>query len=123
MKAWIGKTIMAIGVLHTLVGIFAFRARLGDLAREGLVNTIGRSEERQFTFWFLICGIVLTILGAAVNWVERTGLPFPRFLGWAVFLVASTVVVVMPVSGAWLLLVPAVGAIHRSSVSRRSGRS
>jgi hypothetical protein len=123
MRVWIGKAIMAIGVLHSMVGVLAFRTRLGELAREGLVNTIDGSDERDYAFWFIVCGILLTILGAVVNWAERTGLPFPRFLGWAVFFFASAVVLVMPVSGAWLLLVPAVGAIHRSSAARRSVRS
>jgi hypothetical protein len=118
MRAWIGKTIIAIGVLHTLVGVFAFRTRLGDFLHEGLVNSVEGSAEREYAFWFLVCGIVWTILGAVVNWAERTGLPFPRFLGWAIFFFASAVVVMMPASGAWLLLVPAIGAIHRSSATR-----
>lgn len=114
MRAWIGKTIIAIGALHTAVGILAFRTRLAELIREGLINTVDGRAERAFPFWFLVCGVVWVIFGAFVDWAERMGHSFPRFLGWALFVFAAAMVVVMPVSGAWLLLVPAVGAIGRS---------
>ncbi len=50
MKTWIGKAIVAIGVLHTLVGVLASRTRFAELGREGLVNTIDGSDEREYTF-------------------------------------------------------------------------
>jgi hypothetical protein len=119
VRAWIGKSIVAIGLLHTGVGAYAFRARLAEILHEGLINTVDGTAERAFPFWFLVCGIVWIIFGAFVDWFERAGHSFPPFLGWTLLAFTALLIIAMPVSGMWLLIVPAVGAIRRSGPSGR----
>ena len=72
MKAWIGKSIVAIGVIHSIFGFVAFRSTIGTLLGEGLFNTVNQQSDREAVFWFLVTGFALLIVGALVNWIERT---------------------------------------------------
>jgi len=109
---------IVIGLLHTGVGLQAFRSRLADMFAEGLVDTADASADRGFAFWFLACGLVWMILGAFIDWAERSPHELPRFLGWILLAFASLLILVMPVSGMWLLLIPAVGLIAKSRPSK-----
>lgn len=116
---WIGRAVMAIGVLHTVVGFAMFRTTLKELLAEGLVNTVHGQPMREFAFWFLFFGFLGILLGALVDWCETLGHPLPAFLGLGLLALAAVCVTLMPVSGGWLLLVPAVGALTRSPAARR----
>ena len=117
--AWIGKTIFLIGVVHSLFGFVALRSTLAVLWNEGLINTVNGQPEREFVFWFMAFGIMAMIFGAFVNWCEKRCVPLPRFLGWSLLTFTIAVVTIMPISGGWLVLIPAIGAILRAD----SGRS
>jgi hypothetical protein len=110
---------MAIGVLHTVVGLAIFRATLKELLAEGLVNTVHGQPMRELAFWFLFFGFLGILLGALVDWCEARGQRLPAFLGLGLLALAAVCVTLMPVSGGWLLLVPALGASTRSLLGRR----
>jgi hypothetical protein len=114
MKAWIGKTVVGIGVVHTLFGVVFMRETLALLWSEGLINTVNGQPRREFVFWFLAFGLLAIILGFFLDWTERRGIVPPRFLGWSLFILTVAVVTIMPISGGWLVFVPAVGLIIRS---------
>jgi len=114
MRCWIGKFIFIIGLIHTILGFLFFRSVLSTIIREGLVNTVNGQMDRELTFWFIAFGIFSMIFGWFVDWVERQKIPFPRFLGWSLLLFTIILLVIMPISGGWLLLVPSIGAIRRS---------
>ncbi|MBI2839540.1 MAG: hypothetical protein HYX75_14595 [Acidobacteria bacterium] len=118
MRPWIGKFIGGIGVVHTLFGLLGFRGQLAMWLGEGLWNTVNGQAEREFPFWFLSFGILAIIFGLFVDWVERHFGELPRFLGWSFLGLTVAVVVIMPISGGWLMFAPAVGAIRRASRSR-----
>ena len=116
MRRWVGKTLVLIGILHSLFGLVFMGPVLKELASDGLVNTVNGQPEREAVFWFLYTGFALILLGAVVDWIEARHAVVPLFLAWA--LLASTLValVVMPASGFWLLLVPVAGMFtHRKS--------
>ncbi len=85
MKAWIGKTLIGIGVVHSVGGFMFFRPTLGVLLNEGLFNTItvGGDPAREAAFWFLFGGFMLMIIGGLVDRLEHLGEPLPIFLGWS----------------------------------------
>ncbi|RLC07591.1 MAG: hypothetical protein DRI24_24635 [Deltaproteobacteria bacterium] len=114
MKFWIGKSIVFIGLLHTLVGVFGFYGTLCELVDEKVFNTVCGQPDRELTFWFIAFGLLTIVFGVFVDSYERTFTRFPRRLGWGLFLFAAVIVVALPVSGAWLFLIPAAGAIHHS---------
>lgn len=111
MHAWIGKSVVFIGIVHTVFGFVVFRSTLAELVRDGLVNTVNGQPEREFAFWFLFFGFMAIIAGALIDWCDRTVKALPAFLGWSLLALTVVCVTIMPVSGAWALFVPAIGAI------------
>lgn len=121
MRRWIGRSIVGIGVVHSLFGLVFQRETLAELLREGLVNTVHGEAEREFAFWFIFFGLLAMILGALIDWCEGRGHGLPRFLGWSLLALTLLCVIVMPISGGWLLFPPAIAAVRRS-VSPASAR-
>ena len=119
MKAWIGKTLVGIGLLHTVFGVvrFGFRqAVLGDMLREGLFNTIRSSVDdplRAAAFWFFVVGFALMLIGSVIDRLERLGQPLPRSTAWGFACLTVVCLVVIPRSGFWFIIPPAVGMLYR----------
>ena len=111
--AWIGKWLFAVGVIHLSFGIVFMHETLALLWSERLWNTVNGQPIREAVFWFLCTGIVLLIVGVLVNQVEREGLAIPRFVTWSFAGLVVVGVVVMPISGIWLLIPPAAGMVFR----------
>lgn len=111
---WIGKAIMIIGAIHTAFGLVVFRSTLAELAGENFVNTVNGQPLREFAFWFIAFGLLGIIFGMLVDWCERKIVELPKFLGWGLLALTLAMLIVMPISGGWLLLPPAFGAILRA---------
>jgi len=111
--AWIGKWLFAVGVIHLLFGIFFMHTTLAVLWSEGLLNTVNGQPPREAVFWFLCTGIMLLMVGVSVDQMEREGLAIPLFVTWLFAALTVTGVVVMPISGIWLLIPPAAGMVFR----------
>ena len=111
--AWIGKWLFAVGVIHSLFGIFFMHTTLAVLWSEGLVNTVNGQPPREAVFWFLYTGILLLVVGVLINLVERERRAIPRFVVWSFVALTIVGVVVMPISGIWLLIPPAAGMVVR----------
>ena len=120
MKSWVGRSILVIGMLHTLVGVVAFHEVLFSILREGLFNTIplNQQPERETAFWFLFTGLSLLIIGGLVVWIERNNMDTPAFLSWSFLSITTVGAIIMPVSGFWLLFIPTIGLFRRR---RKSG--
>ena len=117
MLAWIGKSIIFIGIIHSIFGFVVFRSTIAELFREGVVNTVNGQPDREFAFWFLFFGFMAIIAGALTDWCERRFGRLPGFLGWSLLAMTVALVTIMPISGAWMLFVPSVAAIFRSRSS------
>lgn len=114
MHAWIGKSIIFIGIIHSVFGFVTFRSTLSELISEGVINTVNGQPKREFAFWFLFFGFMAIIAGSLIDWCERKDRLLPGFLGLSLLALTLVCVAIMPISGGWLLLVPAVGAIIRT---------
>lgn len=112
--AWIGKWLFAVGVIHLSFGLAFMHEILTLLWSEGLWNTVNGQPPREAVFWFLCTGAVLLIVGVLVNQFEREGFGIPRFVTWTFAGLVVVGIVVMPISGIWLLIPPAVGMLLRS---------
>lgn len=120
MKAWIGKSVIAIGLIHSGFGLVVFRDILAVVAAEGLLNTVNGQPDRERAFWFLFTGLVWLILGGLVDWLERRGDALPAFLAWTFLVMTAVGVLIMPLSGFWLLWVPTAGLFRRQRLRRRA---
>ena len=113
-KRWIGRWIVAVSVLHTLFGLIAFGPVLRTMLNVGLWNSVGSNAMRGAVAWFLVSGGFMLVGGLAIDLCERSNDTLPlRVIGWALLVVTLIIILLMPVSGAWLLLPPAIAMILR----------
>jgi hypothetical protein len=119
MKAWIGKSVIGIGIIHSLFGFVVSRGVIGDLFSEGLFNTVNGEPVREQVFWFLFAGFAWLILGALIDWLERSGRPLPGFFAWALLAMTAVGVFIMPISGLWLFFIPTTGLVLRHTILKK----
>jgi hypothetical protein len=123
MRGTSGLLLIAIGLLHTVVGIISgyrvlsqiSRAEFSTEASRQLVAGLGR----QFVFWFLFGGLLMLALGHLLAWIERRlKRRAPSFIGWELLALSVAGLLVMPVSGFWLVLAVAIYTIVMARRSR-----
>ena len=107
MKRWIGRWLVAVAVLHTGVALALFGNTYRTMWSDGLWGA-GHSAAA----WLLLFGILALAAGLAVSAVERSGARLPRSLGVALLGLAVLGIVLMPVSGFWLVLPPALARLR-----------
>jgi hypothetical protein len=77
-----------------------------------LFNAIGEDPMRGAVAWFLFAGFFMALLGLAVDHLEKYGAGKKlSALGSGLIGFSILGIVMMPVSGFWLLLIPALGMI------------
>lgn len=112
MKNWIGKFLFGIGALHTLVGVLLLTPLVGEeLLADGLFNSINGQPKREAFLWFLMSGFFMLITGGLINFMEKNGQKIPTFLGWSLLAVTIFAVFLSPISGGWLIFIPAIALI------------
>jgi hypothetical protein len=117
---WIGRTVLGIAAVHTVVGAVIFRETIATLAREGFVATIRHEPDRGAAFWFFYTGFALALIGAWMDEREAEGRRFPGYLVASFVAFTAVGLIIMPRSGFWLLVPPVVGAILRNLRAERA---
>lgn len=103
MRERIGYILMAIAVLHEVVGVIFYAPALLDIAQAGVINSIVPPFwQRDAAFWFMAFGVLLFLLGWTAQWSWTQMQQIPRFLSWGLLLLCTVGVVLMPLSGLWL---------------------
>ena len=124
MYRFVGPLLMATGVLDLLANLVIYPGPLAAVAQDGFFNAVEpdvafSTFDREAAFWHVMFGVMFVVLGALVHWTQaRTG-TLPAFLGWSVLALGMAGVVLMPLSGFWLLFPQAVLIL----VVARRGRS
>lgn len=113
MERPVSKSLLVIGIFHTLFGLFFFGGPLVEMLFEGLINSSRGIVEREFTIWFLYGGVLFLLLSVVIGRLEREALELPRQLGWGLLALAVVGAAITPASGFWLLLIPALLALRR----------
>ena len=122
MRRLSGPLLTATGVLDLLYVLVFHYKQLAAIAGDGFFNAVEpdvayATFDRETAFWHLTFGLMVVILGALIHWTQaRTG-TLPAFLGWSLLVLSVAALVLIPVSGFWLVLPQAVMMIL---VSRRS---
>jgi len=102
VKNWIGKWVMFVALGHTAVGIVLFGSVYRELLANGLYNSIS-SEKAGLAVWIALFGVVLFIVGMLLSALESNSASIPKSAGIALLLLTVLGVVLMPVSGFWLM--------------------
>ena len=113
MSRWVGRSVLAVGVIHCLVGVVIFSAPLLEIVGDGLWNAVDGHKGRPLAFWFEYAGLVTIFFGMAIDWVEKERRPFPVALSYGFPLLVVVAIVAMPFSGGWLLLPGAIGLLMK----------
>ena len=112
MKNWIGLWVIGISIIHTVFAFIFFRAGLDSILKDGIFNTVGQDSLRAASVWFLLFGFLLFILGLVlVAWEKSTRTPLPVSAAWGLLFLGILGIVLMPVSGFWLIFPPVVAIL------------
>lgn len=114
-RPWIGRWLLGVALLHTFFGLVAFPQVLLQLWQLGVFDAVGTDPLRGAVVWFLLFGAPLTLLAWVITPLERRqeATPLLRRLGWGLLALALAGVVLMPASGFWLVLPPALALLRR----------
>lgn len=117
---WVGPWVMGMGVLHTVVGLAFAGWVLVEIVQAGVFNVVSGDMTREAAFWFFMFGFLLFLYGQLAHWLTKQGQVLPVSFGWGLLLICGIGVVMMPVSGFWLGLVPATAVLWQQRRSQRS---
>jgi Family of unknown function (DUF6463) len=77
------------------------------IVERGVFNTVAGDAVVGAIVWSLLFGVVAFIGGLTVNALEKSSHVLPKSLGWSLLALAIVGVVLVPVSGFWLIFPPA----------------
>jgi Family of unknown function (DUF6463) len=119
---WLGRYIIAVSGIHTLFGIIFFFEVGSRILADGVFNAVGQDPMRGAVAWFMLAGFFMTALGLAIDLLESFS-PHANFsaLGWVLLIICGVGIILMPQSGFWLLLVPAIAMVAKRQVGMREG--
>lgn len=123
-----GHLLIATGVIHQVVGVIAGlgvgddlggRNLLLEVARLGVVDSIGADFARMAMFWFLLSGCLILMLGSLLHQLERRDPPLPASIGWQLGALSIAGVLFIPASGFWLVIPQAWWIVHKARGGQR----
>ena len=110
MKIWklSGIFMLATGVIHIAVAIFAGMEGLKEIGRNivtnGIINSV-KSIEANCAFWFLTWAVPILFLGQILHYyIKRTQAPAPESFGWYLLIFSVFGCIIFPISGFWLFI-------------------
>lgn len=109
LKNWIGKWVIFVALGHSVMASILFGKTYRDMVINGLYNSVN-SEKIGLAVWFFLFGLILFVVGMVISVIEKNGLQISKSIGVALLLPTIIGVVLMPVSGFWLMF-PAILAI------------
>ena len=116
MKHWIGRWLIGVAIIHTVFAVGESGRVLASIAKRGLFNTVGTDPLTGAVVWLVLFGVLLFVCGLAVSALERASSGMlPKSIGWSLLVLGVLGVVLMPTSGFWLVLLPAVAVLASKS--------
>ena len=108
-----GWYLLATGIIHNAIGLIAGGSILAGIHQDGWWNTIesaaGINFERSAIVWFLVLGFFWMLMGYLMQaWQRETRKPLPAIIGWGLLANGIWVAIMLPASGAWLVLLQGV---------------
>lgn len=112
-RNWEGPWLLAVAAVHSLFGLIVFAPVLRAMLAEGLFNTVNVDPLRGAVSWFLLFGLPLALLALCITPLQQAGAQRRlRALGWSLLALGALGVGLMPASGFWLVLPPALSLLR-----------
>ena len=103
---------MLVATGHTLMAPVFFGTTYRQLVADGLYNAV-RSAKTGMAVWFALFGLLLFILGMLISTMEKHAIRVSTSTGVALLLLTVLGIVLMPVSGFWLMFPAVFAMLHR----------
>ncbi len=107
-----GYYLSATGLIHSVIGVIMGWSILVLMHEHGwFASTIVNGQmlfDREAILWFLSLGAFWIVLGLAMQSALDQGFKLPASLGWGFLLLGAVLIVIVPQSGAYLLVVQGV---------------
>lgn len=117
-RIWIGYWLMGVAALHTAFAGLVFAKVLLTIVQRGVFNSVGEDPLMGAVTWFVLFGLCLALLALAVTALERSGqAEVLRKLGLGLLLLCALGLVLMPASGFWLAIPPALAMLRRRAAA------
>ncbi len=118
MKRWIGRWIIGTSTLHTIFALVVYSDIWLKIINNGVFNTVKDNSEIGAPVLFLLWGTLYLVFGFTIDALEKRSItPLPKSIGWGLLLNAIISVVLIPISGFWLLFPPAITVIMRKKIN------
>lgn len=111
MKKLSANLLILIAIIHSIFGIVIGLPYLKEIAQAGFFNAVDPHPYRMAIVWFLFTGFVLMILGQLALSLEN----IPNSVAWSLFSLSLIGLILMPISGFWLVLALAIYIIASNS--------
>ena len=119
-----GYYLIATGIIHNLLGLALGWSSLVEMHQAGWFSaTIIEGEmhfDREAISWFLISGSFWVLFGLFLQKMLDKGIEPPSSLGWGLLLIGGVIAFIMPVSGAYLLVLQGAVLIYGRQQMRMS---
>lgn len=104
-----GWYLIATGIIHNTIGLATGWSILAGMHAGHWWNTVAPGGEIHFArsaiLWFLMLGFFWMLMGHLMQqWLNHTRRPLPAAVGWGLLASGALVAVVLPASGAWLVI-------------------
>lgn len=104
-----GWYLLATGIIHNAIGVIMGWEILLGIHRDGWWNTIESAQGIDFArsaiTWFLVLGFFWMMMGWLMQvWQREVHKPLPVMIGWGMLAMGVWVAVMVPASGAWLVI-------------------
>ena len=98
---------MIVAAMHTVLAVVSFGSHYREIVAEGVINTVATAGS-GLAVWFFLFGVLLLIAGQLVLTIEKNSKQVSKSIGISLLFLAILGAALMPVSGFWLLLPPAI---------------
>jgi hypothetical protein len=106
---------MGVAIIHEVIAIAIYHRVILAVWQAGVFDTVVGHPEIGAVVWSLLFGCVAFIGGLTVNALESASVAVPKNIGWCLLALAIVGVVLVPLSGFWLLLPVAFTVLTRKT--------
>ena len=108
-----GYWLLVTSIIHVIIGFWLYGEPLAGIVRDGFFNSVAPNPfapdfAREDAFWFMTLTAFFVILAQLCFWAHSRKIALPGFTGWVLLVTSIIGAIAIPISGCWLLMVPAV---------------
>ena len=105
---------MVIAGLHSVFGLIRYREQWHQVFSDGFVAA-AKTPSTKLAVWFVLFGMAFAVIASLSLSLEKAGLELPQFGVWVLISLTAVGLMLIPLSGFWLILPPLLAMLldHR----------